>query len=95
MQDFYNRKIMKACGLTSLPDRRTFDIRLSTLENRYIQIHPSFDKLITSLRSAWAKDVVPDNRMITVPYDGRGCDEPNIEGQSTSESILNSRKGRI
>ena len=60
MQDFYNRKIMKACGLTSLPDRRTFDIRLSTLENRYIQIHPSFDKLITSLRSAWAKDVVLD-----------------------------------
>ena len=24
----YNRKIMKACGLTSLPDRRTFDRRL-------------------------------------------------------------------
>ena len=23
----YNRKIMKACGLTSLPDRRTFDRR--------------------------------------------------------------------
>jgi hypothetical protein len=21
----YNRRIMKACGLTSLPDRRTFD----------------------------------------------------------------------
>ena len=27
----YNRKIMKACGLTSLPDRRTFDRRLSTI----------------------------------------------------------------
>jgi hypothetical protein len=26
----YNRKIMKACGLTSLPDRRTFDRRAST-----------------------------------------------------------------
>jgi hypothetical protein len=63
MQDFYNRKIMKACGLTSLPDSRTFDIRLSTLENRYIQIHPSFDKLITSLRSAWAKDVVLDKEV--------------------------------
>ena len=25
------RKIMKACGLTSLPDRRTFDRRLSTI----------------------------------------------------------------
>lgn len=28
----YNRKIMKACGLTSIPDRgRTFDRRLSTI----------------------------------------------------------------
>jgi len=27
----YNSKIMKACGLTSLPDRRTFDRRLSTI----------------------------------------------------------------
>ena len=27
----YNRRIMKACGLTSLPDRRTFDRRLSTI----------------------------------------------------------------
>ena len=27
----YNRKIMKACGLTSLPDRRTFDRRLSAI----------------------------------------------------------------
>ena len=27
----YNKKIMKACGLTSLPDRRTFDRRLSTI----------------------------------------------------------------
>ena len=27
----YNRKIMKACGLTSLPDRRTFDRRLCTI----------------------------------------------------------------
>jgi hypothetical protein len=27
----YNRKIMKACGLTSLPDRRTFDRRLAKI----------------------------------------------------------------
>jgi hypothetical protein len=27
----YNRKMMKACGLTNLPDRRTFDRRLSTI----------------------------------------------------------------
>jgi hypothetical protein len=31
--DYYphNRRIMKACGLTSLPDRRTFDRRLSKI----------------------------------------------------------------
>jgi hypothetical protein len=27
----YNRKIMKACGLTNLPDRRTFDRRLAKI----------------------------------------------------------------
>jgi hypothetical protein len=27
----YNRKILKACGLTRLPDRRTFDRRLSMI----------------------------------------------------------------
>ena len=27
----YNKKIMKACGLTSLPDRRTFDRRLEKI----------------------------------------------------------------
>ena len=27
----YNRKIIKACGLTSLPDRRTFDTRFSAI----------------------------------------------------------------
>ena len=26
------------------------------LENKYVEIHPTFDKLITALRSAWAKD---------------------------------------
>ena len=29
----YNRKIMKACGLTSLPDRRTFDRRLANISS--------------------------------------------------------------
>jgi hypothetical protein len=34
------------------------------LENRYVQIHPTkFDKLITSLRSAWAKDGVLDKEV--------------------------------
>ena len=27
----YNRKVLKACGLTSLPDRRTFDRRLEKI----------------------------------------------------------------
>ena len=32
MDDYpYNRKVLKACGLTNLPDRRTFDRRLSTI----------------------------------------------------------------
>jgi hypothetical protein len=30
------------------------------LENKYIEIHPSFDKLVTALRSAWAKDGMLD-----------------------------------
>ena len=29
----YNRKIMKVCGLTSLPDRRTFDRRLANISS--------------------------------------------------------------
>ena len=33
------------------------------LENKYLQIHPSFDKLITSLRSAWARDGVLDKEL--------------------------------
>jgi hypothetical protein len=27
----YNRKVLKACGLTYIPDRRTFDRRLKTI----------------------------------------------------------------
>ena len=27
----YNRKVLKACGLTNLPDRRTFDRRLEKI----------------------------------------------------------------
>ena len=34
------------------------------LENKYVQIHPTkFDKLITALRSAWAKDGVLDKEV--------------------------------
>jgi hypothetical protein len=30
------------------------------LENKYVQIHPTLDKLILALRSAWVKDGVLD-----------------------------------
>jgi hypothetical protein len=33
------------------------------LENRYVQIHPSFDKLITALRSAWAHEGILDKEV--------------------------------
>jgi len=33
------------------------------LKNKYVQILPTFDKLITSLRSAWAKDGVLDKEV--------------------------------
>lgn len=33
------------------------------LENHYVQIHPTQDKLITALRSAWAKDGVLDKEI--------------------------------
>jgi hypothetical protein len=33
------------------------------LENNYVQIHPTFDKLITALRSAWAREDVLDKEV--------------------------------
>jgi hypothetical protein len=33
------------------------------LENKYVQIHPTMDKLITALRSAWAKESVLDKEV--------------------------------
>lgn len=33
------------------------------LENKYVQIHPSMDKLIIALRSSWAKDGVLDKEV--------------------------------
>ena len=33
------------------------------LENKYLQIHPTLDKLIIALRSAWAKDNVLDKEV--------------------------------
>jgi hypothetical protein len=44
----YNRKVLKACGLTSLPDRRTFDRRLKT-------ISPDIKERISSMGNLFAK----------------------------------------
>jgi len=33
------------------------------IENKYLQIHPTVDKLIIALRSAWAKDNVLDKEV--------------------------------
>ncbi len=38
------------------------------LENKYVEIHPTFDKLITALRSAWAKDGVLDKEVTSHNY---------------------------
>jgi hypothetical protein len=35
------------------------------LENKYVQIHPTLDKLIIALRSAWAKDGTLDKEQIS------------------------------
>ncbi len=46
----YNRKIMKACGLTSLPDRRTFDRRLSTISVNIKEMISSMGNLFVNER---------------------------------------------
>jgi hypothetical protein len=33
------------------------------LENKYVQIHPSMDKLITALRSVWAREGLLDKEV--------------------------------
>jgi hypothetical protein len=33
MDLLYNKKVMKGCGLSKIPSRRTFDRRLSTISN--------------------------------------------------------------
>ena len=65
----YNRKVLKACGLTSLPDRRTFDRRLSTISPG---VRPMVSSLILSVfgvrpiatKSSWAVIVVPSSNVI-------------------------------
>jgi hypothetical protein len=55
----YNRKIMKACGLTNLPDRRTFDRRLST-------ISVDIKERISSMGSLFVKERLVDPYIVTI-----------------------------
>ncbi|MGA9842035.1 MAG: transposase [Nitrososphaeraceae archaeon] len=74
----YNRKIMKACGLTSLPDRRTFDRRLAKIfvdiKERIaaielwifgykLHITASTDSLIIPLSADFTQADVQDNQI--------------------------------
>jgi len=56
----YNRKIMKACGLTSLPDRRTFDRRLSTISAVDIK------ERISSMGNLFVKERLVDPYIVTI-----------------------------
>ncbi|MGB8938310.1 MAG: hypothetical protein WCC17_24725, partial [Candidatus Nitrosopolaris sp.] len=55
----YNRRIMKACGLTSLPDRRTFDRRLST-------ISADIKERIATMVSLFVKEKLVDPYIIAI-----------------------------
>jgi hypothetical protein len=57
----YNRKIMKACGLTSLPDdRRTFDRRLKT-------ISPDIkERIIAAMAALFVKENFVDPYIVTI-----------------------------
>ena len=55
----YNRKIMKACGLTNLPDRRTFDRRLST-------ISVDIKERISSMGNLFVKEKLVDPYIVSV-----------------------------
>ena len=55
----YNRRIMKACGLTSLPDRRTFDRRLST-------ISADIKERIATMVSLFVKEELVDPYIIAI-----------------------------
>jgi hypothetical protein len=55
----YNRKIMKACGLTSLPDRRTFDIRLG-------KISVDIKERISTMGNLFVKERLVDPYIVTI-----------------------------
>jgi hypothetical protein len=49
----YNKKIMKACGLTQIPDRRTFGIWLKT-------ISADFKERISTMGNLFVKERLVD-----------------------------------
>jgi hypothetical protein len=55
----YNRKILKACGLTSLPDRRTFDRRLKT-------ISPDIKERIADMAVLFVKEKFVDPYIVAI-----------------------------
>jgi hypothetical protein len=48
----YNRKVLKACGLIHLPDRRTFDRRLKTISQADVQDNQIYPTITSSLPKA-------------------------------------------
>jgi hypothetical protein len=55
----YNRRIMESCGLTSLPDRRTFDRRLST-------ISADIKERIATMANLFVKEKLVDPYIIAI-----------------------------
>ncbi|HET8687897.1 MAG TPA: transposase, partial [Methanosarcina sp.] len=55
----YNRKVLRVCGLTSLPDRRTFDRRLST-------ISADIKERIATMVSLFVKEELVDPYIIAI-----------------------------
>jgi len=55
----YNRKVLKACGLISLPDRRTFDRRLKT-------ISPDIKERIVAMAALFVKERLVDPYIVSV-----------------------------
>jgi hypothetical protein len=55
----YNRKVLKACGLTRLPDRRTFDRRLKT-------ISPDIKERIVAMAALFVKERLVDPYIVAI-----------------------------
>jgi Transposase DDE domain len=55
----YNRRVLRICGLTSLPDRRTFDRRLST-------ISVDIKERISTMGNLFVKERLVDPYIVTI-----------------------------